>query len=60
MGIFTNGDSDEDQLFDLVMINKMTGGGSGGNHSGGGCLSCLVLIVTIPAAVVVGVISLLS
>lgn len=61
MGIFTDGDNEEDELFDLYMLNEIHEGGNKGgstNHTGG-CLTSFLLIMTIPIGIVLGVISIL-
>ena len=61
MGIFTDGDDEEDELFDLYMLNEIHGGSNKGgsiNHTGG-CLTSFLLIMTVPIGIVLGVISIL-
>ena len=61
MGIFTDGDNEEDELFDLYMLNEIHEGSNKGgstNHAGG-CLTSFLLIMTIPIGIVLGVISIL-
>lgn len=61
MGIFTDGDDEEDEFFDLYMLNEIYKGSSKGgstNHSGG-CLTSFLLIMTVPIGIVFGVISIL-
>ena len=61
MSIFTDGDDEEDELFDLYMLNEIHEGSnkSGGTNHSGGCLTCLILIMTVPMGIVLGVISIL-
>ena len=61
MGIFTDGDDEEDEFFDLYMLNEIHKGISKGgstNHSGG-CLTSFLFIMTIPFGIVLGVISIM-
>lgn len=61
MGIFTDGDDEEDEFFDLYMLNEIHKDSSKGgstNHSGG-CLTSFLLIMTVPIGIVLGVISIL-
>ena len=58
MGIFTNGDDEEDELFDLYMLNEDSNKGGSTNHSGG-CLTSFLLIMTVPIGIVFGVISII-
>ncbi len=61
MGIFTDGDDEEDEFLDLYMLNEIHKGSSKGgspNHSGG-CLTSFLLIMTVPIGIVLGVISIL-
>lgn len=61
MGIFTDGDNEEDELFDLYMLNEIHEGSNksrGTNHSGG-CLTSFLLIRTVPIGMVLGIISIL-
>lgn len=58
MGIFTNGDDEEDGLFDLYMLNEDSNKGDSTNHSGG-CLTSFLLIMTVPIGIVFGVISII-
>ena len=52
MGIFTDGDNEEDELFDLYMLNEIhkDSGGKANKtaYSGGGCLTCLLFMIGIP------------
>ena len=62
MGIFTDGDNEEDELFDMFMLNELnesTDKGASTNHSGG-CLTSLLLIMTVPIGIVFGVLSILA
>ena len=60
MGIFTDGDDEEDELFDLYMLNEIHEDSNKGstNHSGG-CLTSFLLIMTVPIVIVFGVISII-
>lgn len=58
MGIFTDGDDEEDELFDLYMLNENRNKGGSTNHSGG-CLTSFLLIMTVPIGIVLGVISII-
>lgn len=61
MGVFTDGDDEEDELFDLYMLNEIHEGSNKGrspNHSGG-CLTSFLLIMVAPIGIVIGVISIL-
>ena len=58
MGIFTDGDDEEDELFDLYMLNEDKNKGDSTNHSGG-CLTSFLLIMTVPIGIVLGVISII-
>lgn len=58
MGIFTDGDDEEDGLFDLYMLNEDSNKGDSTNHSGG-CLTSFLLIMTVPIGIVFGVISII-
>lgn len=61
MGIFTDGDDEEDELFDLYMLNEIHEGsnkGESANHSSG-CLTSFLLIMTVPIGIVLGVISII-
>ena len=52
MGIFTDGDNEEDELFDLYILNEIhkDSGGKANKtaYSGGGCLTCLLFMIGIP------------
>ena len=60
MGIFTYGDDEEDEFFDLYMLNEIHEDSNKGstNHSGG-CLTSFLLIMTVPIGIVFGVISII-
>lgn len=61
MGIFSDGDDEEDELFDLYMLNEIHEGRNkdeSTNHSSG-CLMSFLLIMTVPIGIVLGVISIL-
>lgn len=54
------GDSnnDDDELFDMFMLNEMGKGSSGkSSGSGGGCLTCMLLMIGVPVAFVIGIAS---
>ncbi|MCR4674375.1 MAG: hypothetical protein K5675_05130 [Lachnospiraceae bacterium] len=61
MGIFTDGDDEEDKLFDLYMLNEIHEGSSksGSTNHSGGCLTSFLLIMTVPIGIVFGVISII-
>ena len=61
MGIFTDGDNEEDELFDLYMLTEIHEGSNKGGSTKhtGGCLTSFPLIMTIPLGIVSGVISIL-
>lgn len=61
MGIFTDGDDEEDELFDLYMLNEIHEGSSksGSTNHSGGCLTSFLLIMTVPIGIVLGVISIM-
>lgn len=48
MGIFTDGDDEEDELFDLYMLNEIHEGNNkdGSTNHTGGCLTSFLLIIT--------------
>ncbi len=48
---------DDDELFDLFMFEELEREQNG--SSGGGCLSCVLLMILVPAAIVSGIISLI-
>lgn len=58
MGIFTDGDDEDDELFDMYMLNEIhkDSGGKGNKtaYSGGGCLICLLFMIGIPFLVITG------
>lgn len=58
MGIFTDGDNEEDELFDLYMLNEIhKDSGRKANktaYSGGGCLTCLLFMIGIPFLFIMG------
>lgn len=66
LGIFTDEDDEEDELFDLYMLNEIhqssfKGGNTKGNSSGtvGGCLTCLLLMMAIPTSIMLALVSVL-
>lgn len=61
MGIFTDGDDEEDELFDLYMLNEIHEGSNkdGSTNHTGGCLTSFLLIMTVPIGIVLGVISII-
>ena len=61
MGFFTDGDDEEDELFDLYMLNEIHEGNNkdGSKNHTGGCLTSFLLIMTVPIGIVLGVISIL-
>lgn len=61
MGIFTDGDDEGDELFDLYMLNEIHEGSNkaGSTNHSGGCLTSFLLIMTVPIGIVLGVISIL-
>ena len=61
MGIFTDGDDEEDEFFDLYMLNEIYEGSSksGSTNHSGGCLTSFLLIMTVPIGIVFGVISII-
>ncbi|WP_027219107.1 hypothetical protein [Butyrivibrio fibrisolvens] len=60
MGIFNDGD-EEDELFDLFMLNEIhkdsIKGSSKGRkmNSSGGCLMSLLVMVMVPIGIIIGV-----
>lgn len=58
MGIFTDGDNEEDELFDLYMLNEIhkDSGGKANKTAywGGGCLTCLLFMIGIPFLFIIG------
>ena len=61
MGFFTDDDDEEDELFDLYMLNEIHEGSSksGSTNHSGGCLTSFLLIMTVPIGIVFGVISII-
>lgn len=62
MGIFTDGDDEEDELFDLYLLSEIhesSNKGGSSNHTGG-CLTSFLFIMTVPIGIVFGVISILA
>ena len=59
MGDFSDG-NEEDELFDLFMLNEIHKGSSKNRKPNGsvGCLTSLLLILTVPIGIVIGVIAL--
>ena len=66
MGIFTDGDDDDDELMDFFILNEIhedsnKSGNAGGNKTAsGGCLTSLVFMLAIPALIIGGVIAELT
>jgi hypothetical protein len=66
MGIFTDGDDDDDELMDFFRLNEIhedsnKSDNAGGNKAAsGGCLTSLVLMLAIPALIIGGVIAVLT
>ena len=61
MGIFKDGEDEEDELFDLYMLNEIHEGSNKGgstNHTGG-CLTSFLLIMTVPIGIILELISIL-
>ncbi len=61
-GYFTDGDDEEDELFDLYVLNEIherSNKGGSPSHSGG-CLTSFLLIMVAPIGIVIGVISTLA
>lgn len=61
MEIFTDGGDEEDELFNLYMLNEIHEGSnkSGDTNHSGGCLTSFLLIMTVTIGLVLGVISIL-
>lgn len=62
MGFLTDGDGEDDELFDLFLlneINKENNKGGNSSNSGGGCLTSFLLIIAIPVTLVVATVSAL-
>lgn len=62
MGLFTDGNENNDELFDLFVLNEIHEGENRRaniNNSGGGCLTCLLLIIAIPVSIVAAAVSTL-
>lgn len=56
MTFFTDGDQDEDELFDLFILNEIQGNNKKGGKtsgSGGGCLTCVLLFLAVPVGVII-------
>lgn len=66
MGIFTDGDDDDDELMDFFILNeihedsKKSGNVGENKAASGGCLTSLVLMLAIPALIIGGVIAVLT
>ncbi len=50
MGMFTDGNDKEDELFEVFMLNSIHDGSSKGGNSNhaGGCLTSFLIIITVP------------
>lgn len=65
MGIFNDGGED-DELFDLFMLNEihkdsMKGSNKGGRpKSSGGCLTSLMLMLSLSIGIIIGVVALFT
>lgn len=56
MTFFTDGDEEEDELFDLFILNEINGNNNKNgktSSSGGGCLTCVLLFCAVPVGVVI-------
>ena len=66
MGIFTDGDDDDDELMDFFILNeihedsKKSGNAGVNKTASGGCLTSLVLMLVIPALIIGGAIAMLT
>ena len=60
MSDFKNDDED-DELFDLFMLNEIHKGSSNGRktNSSGGCLTSLLFMLAIPIGIIIGVFNVL-
>ena len=57
MGIFSDGNDEDDELFDLFMLNEINKDSNSGktNHSSrhsGGCLTSLLLMISVPVGII--------
>lgn len=58
MGFFTDGDDEDDELFNMYMLNEIhkDSGGKANKtaYSGVGCLTCLLFMIGIPFLLIMG------
>ena len=64
MSVFQNGNNEDDELFDLFMLNEIheesIKNRQGSSGSGcGGCLPSLILILSIPVGIAFGIVYML-
>lgn len=60
MGDLRDNNNEDDELFDIFMLNEMSkDSGSKSGGSGGGCLTCMLLMIGVPVAFIIGVASLI-
>ena len=60
---FVENEHEEDELFDLFILNEINGNNNKGGKtsgSGGGCLTCLLLLVAVPVGIVIGIALILT
>ena len=51
LGLFTDGDDEDDELIDFLVLNeisKQENTSTNSSHSGGGCLTCFLLMMAVP------------